>query len=35
VRLGSIAFDSNTLRIIAEAEGSISVAVTSLPNLQQ
>jgi len=34
VRLGSIAFDSNTLRIIAEAEGSISVAVTSLPNLQ-
>ena len=35
VRLGSIAFDSSTLRIIAEAEGSISVAVTSLPNLQQ
>jgi hypothetical protein len=34
VRLGSIAFDSSTLRIIAEAEGSISVAVTSLPNLQ-
>lgn len=34
VRLGSIAFDSNTLRIIAEAEGSISVTVTSLPNLQ-
>ena len=35
VRLGSIAFDSGTLRIIAEAEGAISVAVTSLPNLQQ
>jgi hypothetical protein len=34
VRLGSIAFDSSTLRIVAEAEGSISVAVTSLPNLQ-
>ena len=33
VRLGSIAFDSNTLRIIAEAEGAISVAVTSVPNL--
>lgn len=34
IRLGSIAFDSNTLRVIAEAEGSISVSVTSLPNLQ-
>lgn len=33
VRLGSVAFDSSTLRIIAEAEGAISVAVTSLPNL--
>lgn len=35
VRLGSIAFDSSTLRIIAEAEGAISVSVTALPNLQQ
>ena len=34
IRLGSIAFDSNTLRVIAEAEGTINVAVTSLPNLQ-
>lgn len=34
VRLGGIAFDSNTLRVIAEAEGSISVAVTSVPDLQ-
>lgn len=32
IRLGSIAFDSNTLRVIAEAEGSINVTVTSLPN---
>lgn len=34
VRLGGIAFDSRTLRVIAEADGSIGVAVTSLPNLQ-
>ena len=34
VRLGGIAFDSDTLRVIAEAEGSISVAVTSIPDLQ-
>lgn len=34
IRLGSIAFDSNTLRVIAEAEGTMSVAVTSLPALQ-
>ena len=34
VRLGSIAFDSDTLRVIAEAEGAISVAVTSIPELQ-
>lgn len=33
VRLASIAFDSTTLRIIAEADGAISVAVTSVPNL--
>jgi hypothetical protein len=33
IRLGSIAFDSNTLRVIAEAEGTINVTVTSLPNL--
>ena len=34
VRLGGIAFDSDTLRVIAEAEGSISVSVTVLPELQ-
>jgi hypothetical protein len=33
IRLGSIAFDSNTLRVIADAEGTMSVAVTSVPNL--
>ena len=33
VRLGSIAFDSDTLRVIAEAEGTMNVSVTSLPNL--
>jgi hypothetical protein len=33
IRLADIAFDSKTLRITAEAEGSINVAVTSLPNL--
>lgn len=33
VRLGAIAFDSNTLRIIAEAEGTMGVQVTSIPNL--
>ena len=34
IRLDSIAFDSDTLRVIAQAEGSINVSVTSLPNLQ-
>lgn len=34
IRLDSIAFDSDTLRVIAQAEGSMSVSVTSLPNLQ-
>jgi hypothetical protein len=33
LRLGDIAFDSNTLRVIAEASGSIDVTVTSLPSL--
>ena len=33
IRLASIAFDSNTLRVIAEAEGNVNVSVTSLPNL--
>jgi hypothetical protein len=33
IRLTDIAFDSDTLRIVAEASGAISVAVTSLPNL--
>lgn len=32
LRLGDIAFDSNTLRVIAEASGSINVTITSLPN---
>jgi hypothetical protein len=32
VRLAEIAYDNKTLRIIAEADGSISVAVTQLPN---
>ena len=30
VRLGSIAFDSNTVRVIAEAEGAVSAAITSI-----
>jgi hypothetical protein len=33
VRLADIAYDSKTLRIVAEADGSINVAVTQLPNL--
>lgn len=33
VRLAGIAFDSKTLRVIAEAEGAISVGVTALPGL--
>ncbi|MET0876309.1 MAG: DUF4403 family protein, partial [Tardiphaga sp.] len=33
LRLGGIAFDSNTLRVIAEADGAINVAVTALPGL--
>ncbi len=32
--LVGIEFDSNTLRVIAEADGTINVNVTSLPNLQ-
>lgn len=31
LRLGAIAFDSHTLRIVAEAEGTIGVTVTALP----
>ncbi|MFL6814473.1 MAG: DUF4403 family protein [Bradyrhizobium sp.] len=31
LRLAEIAFDSKTLRVIAEAQGSIAVAVTTLP----
>jgi Domain of unknown function (DUF4403) len=31
VRLADIAFDSKTLRVIAEAEGAINVFVTKLP----
>lgn len=33
LRLGGIAFDSKTLRVIAEADGAINVNVTALPNL--
>ncbi|MCX7320781.1 MAG: DUF4403 family protein [Hyphomicrobiales bacterium] len=33
LRLGGIAFDSKTLRVIAEADGAINVVVTKLPNL--
>ena len=33
LRLADIAFDSKTLRVIAEAEGSIKVSVSSLPAL--
>ena len=33
LRLAGIAFDSKTLRVIAEAGGSINVAVTALPGL--
>jgi hypothetical protein len=33
LRLADIAFDSKTLRVIAEAEGTINVSVTALPAL--
>jgi hypothetical protein len=33
LRLADIAFDSKTLRVIAEAEGAITVNVTTLPGL--
>ena len=33
LRLADIAFDSKTLRVIAEADGSINVYVTTLPGL--
>jgi hypothetical protein len=33
LRLADIAFDSKTLRVIAEAEGTISASVTTLPGL--
>ncbi|THD73669.1 MAG: DUF4403 family protein [Bradyrhizobium sp.] len=33
LRLADIAFDSKTLRVIAEAEGAISVSLTALPGL--
>jgi uncharacterized protein DUF4403 len=33
LRLDEIAFDSKTLRVIAEAQGSINVSVTTLPGL--
>ena len=33
LRLAGIAFDSKTLRVIAEAGGAINVSVTALPGL--
>ena len=33
LRLAGIAFDSKTLRVIAEAEGAINVYLTALPAL--
>ena len=33
LRLADIAFDSKTLRVIAEAEGTIKVAVNKLPGM--
>ena len=33
LRLADIAFDSKTLRVIAEADGTINVSVTVLPGL--
>ena len=33
LRLADIAFDSTTLRVIAEAEGTINASVTALPGL--
>ena len=33
LRLADIAFDSRTLRVIAESEGSIKVFISALPSL--
>ena len=33
LRLGAIAFDSKTLRVIAEADGAAQIAITALPGL--
>jgi hypothetical protein len=33
LRLADIAYDSKTLRVIAEAEGAINVTMTTLPGL--
>ncbi|MDB5638063.1 MAG: hypothetical protein JWP51_2971, partial [Bradyrhizobium sp.] len=33
LRLADIAFDSRTLRVIAEAQGAINVSITALPGL--
>jgi hypothetical protein len=33
LKLAGIAFDSKTLRVVAQAEGSINVAITALPGL--
>ena len=33
VRLTGIEFDANTLRVVAEANGSVKVAVSQLPGM--
>jgi len=33
LRLADLAFDSKTLRVIAEAQGAINVYITTLPGL--
>ena len=33
LKLAGIAFDSKTLRVIAEADGAINVSVSALPGL--
>jgi hypothetical protein len=33
LRLADIAFDSKTLRVIAEADGTINVTINALPGL--
>jgi len=35
LRLGTIEFDSKTLRVIAEADGTVSIAISEIPTQQQ